>query len=177
MESSIFVRPSFLSFALRVMGQTSLAIYVTRVSLSKVVFAFYSSSSRSSLYVLSPFAKDVKYEKVEVKTVTWLMAIVKQFKTLHCWCKTFRNNTKTLKVSRWMIAKVDRFCTKVTSWKTDDDHVCPNSTIRQTQRMFRSCPTYYNRYARADLQTISNILTEEEMSHNYLRCCFSTFFL
>lgn len=23
------------------------------------------------------------------------MAIVKQFKTLHCWCKTFRNNTKT----------------------------------------------------------------------------------
>ena len=22
-----------------------------------------------------------------------------------------------------MIARVDRFCTKVTSWKTDDDHV------------------------------------------------------
>ena len=43
MESSIFLSLPFLSL-LRVMGQTSLAIYVTRVSLSKVVFAFYSSS-------------------------------------------------------------------------------------------------------------------------------------
>ena len=56
--------------------------------------------------------------------------------------------------------RVDSFCTK----SDDGDHVCALSPVQFSQSdkrslgMFRSCPT--NRYARAHLQTISNIFDE-----------------